>query len=115
MGDDVLKVTRDEGVGIGPKSGLKDMLQGSTIEESPGGTQRPCVMGPNRANTKRVLSGEFNTLITLHEPSRDGVLGGSSVRSSGSDEKVRGGTKLTGTFEIPLQSPDRAPKLELRY
>ena len=45
-------------------------------------------MGPNWANTKRVLSGEFNT---LHEPSRDGVLGGSSVRSSGSDEKVRGG------------------------
>ena len=65
MGDDVLKVTRDEGVRIGPKSGLKDMLQGSTIEESPGGTQRPCVMGPNWANTKRVLSGEFNT---LHEP-----------------------------------------------
>ena len=111
MGDDVLKVTRYEGVGNGPKSGLKDMLQGSTIEESPGGTQRPCVMGPNWANTKRVLSGEYNT---LHEPSRDGVLGGSSVRSSGSDEKVKGGTKLTGTFEIPLQSPDRAPELVLR-
>ena len=112
MGDDVLKVTRDEGVGIGPKSGLKDMLQRSTIEESPGGTQRPCVLSPNWANTKRVLSREFNT---LHEPSRDGVLGGSSVRSSGRDEKVRGGTKLTGMFEIPLQSPDRALKLVLRY
>ena len=87
------------------------MLQRSTIEESPGRTQRPCVMGPNWANKKRVLSGEFNT---LHEPSRDGVLGGSSVRSSGSDEKVRGGKKLTGTFEIPLQSPDRAPELVLR-
>ena len=111
MGDDVLKLTRDEGVGIGPESGLKDLLQRSTIEESPGGAQGSRVMGPNWANTKRVLTGELNT---LYEPSRDGVLGGSSVRSSGSDEKVRGGTKLTGTFEIPLQSLDWASKLVLR-
>ena len=111
MSDDILKIARDEGVGIGPESGLKDLLQRSTIEESPGGTQRFRVMGPNWANTKRVLSGEFDT---LHEPSRDGVPGGSSVRSSGGDKKVRGGTKLTGTFEIPFQSSDQTPKLVLR-
>ena len=49
IGDDILKITRDEGIiGVRPdlEGGLKDLLQRSSTEESPGGTQGPGVMGP---------------------------------------------------------------------
>ena len=38
--EDILKIAHNEGNGDRPESGLKDLLQRSSIEKSPGGTQR---------------------------------------------------------------------------
>ena len=111
MSDDILKIARDEGIGVRPESGLKDLLQRSSIEESPGCTQVSGVMSPNWANTKKVLPGELDA---LHKPTGDSISGGSSVRSSGGDKEIRGRAKLKGTLEVPFQSSDRTPKLVLR-
>ena len=86
MSADILKIARDEGIGVRPESGLKDLLQRSSIEESPGGTQGSKVISPNWANTKRVLPGELDA---LHKPTGDSVSGGSSVRSSGGDKETK--------------------------
>ena len=95
IGDDILKITRDEGIiGVRPEGGLKNLLQRSSTVDSPGGTQGPGVMGPYWTDTKRVIPGELHT---LHKPTGDGVPGCSSMRSSSGDKEITGRAKFKST------------------
>ena len=110
MGNDIFEVACDKGVRVRPKRCFNDLLQRSSIEECPRSTHSTGIMGTDRTDTKRVIPGEIDT---LHKPTRNSVLGGSSMRSSKGHKEIRGGAKLLSTLEVPLQSSDRTPELIL--
>ena len=98
IGDDILMITRDEGIiGVRPEGGLKDLLQRSSTEESPGGIQGPGVMDLDRHE-------ESHHRRAWYTPQANGrwcpwmQLYG----SSSGDKEITGRAKLKITLEVPL-------------